>query len=145
MHFGLAVGCDGDVDHQEEGGGMKVEGGHQRRPLVWCEDNKVSLLVSLLLFFLLVWPLVVLKEEGDEERKRKVKKREHERGYRRDTNTQEILSSLLMFCFFALCFVCPLPVLVMWTPRPVANVHKGTYKSLTHTHNACQICTEYVN
>ena len=46
------------------------------------------------------------KEEGDEERKRKVKKREHERGFRRDTNTQEILSSLLMFCFFALCVLC---------------------------------------
>ena len=58
---------------------------------------------------------------------------------------QEILSSLLMFCFFALCFVCPLPVLLMWTPRPAANVHKGTYKSLTHTHNVCQICTEYDN
>ena len=86
------------------------------------------------------------REEGDEERKRKVKKREHERGYRRDTNTQEILSSLLMFCFFALCFVCPLPVLLIWTPRPVANVHTGTYKSLTYTpHNLCQICTEYVN
>ena len=55
----LFVGCADDVDQQEEGGGMKVEGGHQRRPLVWCEDNKVSLLVSLLLFFLLVWPLVV--------------------------------------------------------------------------------------
>ena len=46
------------------------------------------------------------REEGDEERKRKVKKREHERGFRRDTNTQEILSSLLMFCFFALCVLC---------------------------------------
>ena len=25
-HFGLAVGCADDVDQQEEGGGMKVEG-----------------------------------------------------------------------------------------------------------------------
>ena len=40
-----------------------------------------------------------------------------------------------------LCFVCPLPVLLMWTPRPAANVHKG----LTHTHNLCEICTQYVS
>ena len=71
---------------------------------------------------------------------------EHERGFRRDTTHKRNFSSLLMFCFFALCFVCPLPVLLIWTPRPVANVHTGTYKSLTYTpHNLCQICTEYVS
>ena len=81
------------------------------------------------------------EEEEEEEEKDEEKKEEHDRGFRRDTNTQEILSSLLMFCFFALCFVCPLPVLLMWTPRPAANVHKG----LTHTHNLCEICTQYVS
>ena len=56
------------------------------------------------------------EEEGEEE---------HERGFRRDTNTQEILSSLLMFCFFA-------------------NVHKGTCKSLTHDQLTGTICATYV-
>ena len=72
------------------------------------------------------------EEEEEEGEREEAEQEEHERGFRRDTNTQEILSSLLMFCFFALCFVCPLPVLLMWTPRPVANVHKGTCKSHPH-------------
>ena len=35
-----------------------------------------------------------------------------------------------------LCFVCPLPVLLMWTPRPAANVPNA---SSTRT-----ICAKYV-
>ena len=60
--------------------------------------------------------------EEKEEEEEKEDEEEHERDFRRDTNTQEILSALLMFCFFA-------------------NVHKGTCKSLTHTHT---ICAKYV-
>ena len=40
------------------------------------------------------------KKQAEEEEE------EHDRGFRCDTNTQEILSSLLMFCFFALCVLC---------------------------------------
>ena len=46
------------------------------------------------------------EEEEEEEEKDEEKEEEHDRGFRRDTNTQEILSSLLMFCFFALCVLC---------------------------------------
>ena len=62
------------------------------------------------------------EEKGEEEEE---EEEEHERGCRRDTNTQEILSSLLMFCFFA-------------------NVHKGTCKSLTHDQLTGTICAIYV-
>ena len=45
-------------------------------------------------------------EEEQEEQEEEEEEEEHDRGFRRDTNTQEILSSLLMFCFFALCVLC---------------------------------------
>ena len=46
-------------------------------------------------------------EQGEEEEEEEEEKEEeHDRGFRCDTNTQEILSSLLMFCFFALCVLC---------------------------------------
>ena len=65
------------------------------------------------------------EEEEEEGEREEAEQEEHERGFRRDTNTQEILSSLLMFCFFA-------------------NVHKGTCKSLTHDQLTGTICATYV-
>ena len=46
------------------------------------------------------------EEEEEKEEEEKEKEEEHDRGFRRDTNTKEILSSLLMFCFFAVCVLC---------------------------------------
>ena len=41
----LFGGCAADVDQQEEGGGMKVEGGHQRRATMTMGDKGAAMMI----------------------------------------------------------------------------------------------------
>ena len=77
------------------------------------------------------------KRNRERERKRKRKRRrERKRKSTRKSTTVAFAATQTHKKFCLLCFVCPLPVLLMWTPRSAANVPNA---SSTRT-----ICAKYV-